>query len=134
MTHSTLRCIACCLLDITDSLRLGQRPGERISPTEIEEQATRWANRRPQSHDRRRRLFLRHATRWLQFLQRWQPPPMEPRRYADYVAVFADSMHRERGLSPSPSPCAAVSCRISSTASAFHCLWRKSRRRTSMSS
>jgi integrase/recombinase XerD len=102
MAHRTQRTIASYLLVIADYLRLGERPGELITPAEIEAQATRWANRLPHSKQQRdhRGPFLRYATRWLQFLGRWQPPLPAPRRYADRVAAFADSMQRERGLSP----------------------------------
>jgi site-specific recombinase XerD len=102
MAHSTLRTTATYLLTITDYLRLGERPDDLITPKEIEAQASRWANRRTRSQHERggRDCFLSHATRWLQFLGRWQQPPTAPHPYADRVAAFADSMHRERGLSP----------------------------------
>ena len=44
--------------------------------------------------------FTGHATRWLTFLGRLQPPATAPRPYAEHVAQFADFMLRERGLSP----------------------------------
>jgi hypothetical protein len=110
MARSTLLRIATFLLDITDSLRLAQRPGELITPAEIQVQAARWAQRlQPNKQTRQRCLFLAYATRWLQFLGRWQPPLPVPRRFADRVAAFADSMHRDRGLS-----CCTISfrCRL----------------------
>ena len=44
--------------------------------------------------------FTGHATRWLTFLGRLQPPAAAPRPYAEHVAQFTDYMLRERGLSP----------------------------------
>src|SRR5262249_43496413 len=103
----TLHRLATCLLAIADYLRLGERPGDLITPAEIEAQASRWANQLPQSqqlHDRRA-PFRCYATRWLQFLGRWQPPLPAPHRHADRVAPFADFMRRQRGLSPHPISC-----------------------------
>src|SRR5262249_12470817 len=64
-----------------------------------------WVNRRPRSRgrqrDRRLRVeFTSHAVRWLTFLGRLQPLATVERPYAEHVAQFADSMLRERGLSP----------------------------------
>lgn len=104
MSRSTLLQIAGHLLVITDALRLGERPDEMITPAEIAAEATRRANRRKSCSRSRRKhtgpdAFITHATHWLKFLGRWQPPPVSPRPYADYVAAFADYMRRERGLS-----------------------------------
>jgi integrase/recombinase XerD len=44
--------------------------------------------------------FTGHATRWLTFLGRLQPPATATRPYADQVTQFGDFMLRERGLSP----------------------------------
>src|SRR5438045_912503 len=71
MPRSTLRTIAKYTLVITQALRLGERPGELITPAEIDAEADRWVRERP----KRRRLtagFTRHAIRWLTFLGRFQ--------------------------------------------------------------
>jgi integrase/recombinase XerD len=99
------RSIAAFLLVITDYLRLGERPDALITPAEIEIQAVRWANRSSERAQNARtpeprRRFITHATHWLKFLGRWQPPTPAPRPYADRVAAFADYMRRERALSP----------------------------------
>ena len=44
--------------------------------------------------------FTGHATRWLTFLGRLQPPATATRPYADQVTQFVDFMLLERGLSP----------------------------------
>lgn len=98
MAPSTLRHIARYTLDIAEALRLAERPGELITPTEIEAEAARWANERP-----KRRLlafrFTGQALRWLAFLGRLQIPAAVGPPYADHVAEFADHLVRERGLS-----------------------------------
>jgi integrase/recombinase XerD len=107
MSRSTLLQIAEHLLIITDALRLGERPNELITPTEIAAEATRRAKRRKLGSQRRRKhtkhtgpdALFSHATHWLKFLGRLQSPPVSPRPYADHVAAFADHLARERGLS-----------------------------------
>jgi site-specific recombinase XerD len=102
MAVHTLRAIAGYLLIVAKGLRLAHRPGERITPAEIERSAERWANRRPKPPNKRRPLarrhFRRNAVRWLSFLGRLQPLVRAPRPYANHVAQFADFMLRERGL------------------------------------
>jgi site-specific recombinase XerD len=104
MTRKTLRNIARYLLVIIDSLRLADRPDDLITSAEIEAQADRWVNRptRPSTSLARggRIHFVNYATRWLQFLGRWQPPVVVPPPYADRIAAFRDYMSRERGLAP----------------------------------
>jgi integrase/recombinase XerD len=105
MARRTLRLIAIYILIVANALRLADRPGELITRAEIEAEADRWANRRPRPPGMRsvRLSWLRftgHATRWLTFLGRLQPPATAPRPYAEYVAQFVDYMLRERGLSP----------------------------------
>jgi site-specific recombinase XerD len=104
MAIHTLRAIAGYLLIVANALRLAHRPGELITPSEIERAAGRWANRRSKRLARRgpsaRRYFRRNATRWLSFLGRLQPPAPAQRPYADHVIQFADFMLRERGLTP----------------------------------
>ena len=105
MARRTLRLIAIYILIVAKALRLADRPGELITRAEIEAEADRWANRQPRPPAMRsvRLAWLRftgHATRWLTFLGRLQPPAAAPRPYAEDVAQFADYMLRERGLSP----------------------------------
>jgi site-specific recombinase XerD len=105
MSPPTLQGIALYLLAIAKALRLADRPGQLITRAEIEAEADRWANRkpRPPAMPAGRRPWLRftgHATRWLTFLGRLQPPAATPRPYAAHVAPFTDYMLRERGLSP----------------------------------
>jgi integrase/recombinase XerD len=105
MARRTLRVIAIYILIVAKALRLADRAGELITRAEIEAEADRWANRQPKPPGMRSvRLawlrFIGHATRWLTFLGRLQPPVTAPRPYAEYVAQFVDYMLRERGLSP----------------------------------
>jgi site-specific recombinase XerD len=105
MTRKTLRNMARYLLVITTSLRLAERPDDRITLAEIEVEADRWANRpnRPSTAKPAgvgRRHFINYAARWLQFLGRWQTPVLVPPPYADRIAAFRDYMSRERGLAP----------------------------------
>ena len=105
MARRTLRLIAVYLLIVAKALRLADRPGELISRDEIEAAANRWAHRQPKPPQMRsvRLAWLRftgHATRWLTFLGRLQPPATATRPYADQVTQFVDFMLRERGLSP----------------------------------
>lgn len=105
MARKTLQGAACYLLVVADYLRLADRPGEVISPAELDQKATLWANRSPGPPDGKPRLlsrerFLRHATDWLQFLGRLQRHVPAPCPYANLIDDFADYMRRERGLSP----------------------------------
>lgn len=105
MSLRMLRGIAGFTLAIAKALRLAERPGEVIARIEIEAEADRWVNGqpRPRGGQKVRRLrveFTSHAVRWLAFLRRLQPPATVEQPYAEHVAQFADSMLRERGLSP----------------------------------
>jgi integrase/recombinase XerD len=106
MTRITQRTAAFYLLIIAHQLRLAQRPSEVIGLAEIQEQATRWANRpdrktTPEGTPLARQRFIAFATAWLRFLGRLlQPPPPPPGPYADRIAAFAEYLHSERGLSP----------------------------------
>jgi integrase/recombinase XerD len=105
MSSGMLRGIASFTLAIAKALRLAERPGEIITRIELEAEAERWVNRRPKPRgrqsDRRLRVeFTSHAVRWLTFLRRLQPLATAERPYAEHVAQMADSMLRERGLSP----------------------------------
>src|SRR5262245_24161542 len=79
MVRGTRRVVALYLLIIAQRLRLDRRPGEVIPLAEIEQRATRWANR----PDRKttaagtpiaRQRFIGIATAWLRFLGRLQQP------------------------------------------------------------
>jgi site-specific recombinase XerD len=115
LTLSSLQTAAQHLLLIAASLRLADRPGEAIGLAEIEQQAAGWANRPVQPNrgtgpGRAAERFLWHATQWLAFLGRLQPPPAKPRPHAEQIAALAHHLGRERGLSPSTIAhvCAAV--------------------------
>lgn len=104
MSDTTLRYLASYLLSIAAYLRLEDRPNDLISAEEIEGHADRWAKRLSTSGRSKpkrcaRATFLSFATRWLQFLGRWQAPSHVERPYADRVAAFADHLRRERGFS-----------------------------------
>lgn len=95
----SLQHLARCILVITEALHLAERPGEFITPAEIEAEVDRRATER-----RKRRIltdrFARHSIRWLKFLGRLQLPATVQPWYAGHVAAFADYLERERGLSP----------------------------------
>lgn len=105
MSPRTLQGIAIYTLVVAKALRLADRPGELVTRTEIEAEADRWVSRHPrppamrEAH-RSRLRFTGHATRWLTFLGRLQPPAAAPRPYDEHVDQFSDYMLRERGLSP----------------------------------
>ena len=105
MSDRTLRYLASYLLSIAIFLRLDGRPDALISAEEIERQADRWANRSSKSGQSKpkpcaRATFLSFATRWLQFLGRWQAPIAVAHLYADRIAAFTNHMRQERGFSP----------------------------------
>jgi len=68
----TLRIVAAYLLAIVERLGIKGRPRKRIGLAEITRCAHRWAHRRWSVVISRRRIsrgrFVRHATRWLQFI------------------------------------------------------------------
>jgi integrase/recombinase XerD len=105
MAPQTLGDIARFTLRVAEALRLAERPSEVITRSEIEAEAERWVNRLPEPRRTRNGRCLRvrftgHAVRWLTFLRRLQAPAIIQQPYADHVAIFADYMVRERGLSP----------------------------------
>lgn len=101
MAQESLRKIAQCMLIIAKVLRLQERPGERITATEIHAEVDRWANRPKPSEKGGSLLTLRcHAIRWLEFLGRLQPPPTTPWPHSDQLAQFTEYLQREHGLSP----------------------------------
>jgi site-specific recombinase XerD len=105
MARRTLRLAATYLLHVAEYLHLADRPGEVISSDEIDQKATLWANRPRKSPNRTgtgraRERFFWHASQWLQFLGRWQSPPVEPHPFAAQIRAFADHMQGEQSLSP----------------------------------
>jgi integrase/recombinase XerD len=99
MAPSTLQHIARYTLAITEALCLAERPGELISPKEIDAEASR----RSAARRKRRILIFRFAGQampWLAFLGRLQVPATVQPPYANHVAEFADYLLNERGLSP----------------------------------
>ncbi len=103
MSRRTMRSIALYTLVVAEALRLAERPGEFITRAEVEVEADRWFNRRPEPARMRQNRQLRvyftgHVVRWLTFLGRFQPSATVHQPYADLVAKFVDSL-RERGLS-----------------------------------
>ncbi|MCY2966322.1 MAG: tyrosine-type recombinase/integrase [Planctomycetota bacterium] len=46
------------------------------------------------------RRFIGHATRWLAFLERLQPPDTAQKPFAEHIVKFSTFMRDERGLSP----------------------------------
>jgi site-specific recombinase XerD len=104
MAHSTLCQAVSYLLIVTESLQLAARAGDVIPLSEIQLQATRWADEQhpsPTSKGRRdaRQRFLWHASQFLRFLGRLQLPPSPPRPYAATIAAFADYLSRDQGQS-----------------------------------
>lgn len=104
MALETIQDAARYLLIITHALRLAERPSDFITLEEIKIAANRWARRDSNRPSSRAKFwswerFNRHATRWLSFLGRFQPPATDPQPYADLVAQFIDRMRQERGLS-----------------------------------
>jgi site-specific recombinase XerD len=105
MAPKTLQDIARYTPVVATTLRRAERPGELITPAEIEAAADRWADRRstqlsvPITRQSWRR-FSRYARRWLSFLGRLQPARGAPQPYPGQVSRFADHMRQERGLSP----------------------------------
>jgi integrase/recombinase XerD len=77
----------------------------KIGSEDIKAAADRWVRHQRGHHRIRdprycRQRFVQTATDWLRFLGRLQPTPPKPAAFADLVDEFADSMRRERGLSP----------------------------------
>jgi site-specific recombinase XerD len=101
--RQTLREIALYQLITIDYLKLADEG--LITCAEIEMAANRWTQRLPQSSSRKdtasplsKARFIKHATHWLDFLGRLQPPPAPARPFAEYSTAFADFMRGECGL------------------------------------
>ena len=94
-----LRLAARYLLVVTEYLRLPSRQGELIAPAEIEETAARWSNSSKVRDCKARQKFVRHATRWLQFLGWWkQASPTH--QFVEQIVGYENHMRDERGLAP----------------------------------
>jgi integrase/recombinase XerD len=100
----TLKVAAHYLVAIADRLHLADRSCETISRSEIKRCASKWGCRHRAVAITRpsvcRRRFIRHATRWLQFMGRLELPPKVPLPYVKQIAEFVDYMRQEKGLSP----------------------------------
>src|SRR5665213_764779 len=101
----TLRHIAEYLLAIISHLKLEDCSGEHFCPEQIYEAADRWTIVRRKPHTvkyarRARQHFIRYATRWLTFLDRFQPPCPPSCPYDYYISEFAAFMRQEQGLAP----------------------------------
>lgn len=103
MSRRTLRVAAIFLLVVCERLDLGDRAGEVIDETEVEEAAAAWAVRPTRSRREGRsgrRRFRQHATEWLRFMGRLHEASKPLAPCADLVAEYAKYMAGERGLSP----------------------------------
>src|SRR5881227_3299010 len=94
MARLTLQETAVYLLVVARSLRLADRPGELISPAEVERQALLWADQphpcKPTGSARAREHFRSHAFAWLRFLGRLQSLPVAPHPCAQEIDAFAE--------------------------------------------
>jgi hypothetical protein len=99
LADSTLRVVAYYLLVVINYLRLVERPTAVISSTEIKEAATRWSTSDQTRNRKARPLFTGHATRWLQFLGRWEPSAPS-HAFVAQIDAYAHFMREDRGLSP----------------------------------
>ncbi|MBI2806028.1 MAG: tyrosine-type recombinase/integrase [Planctomycetes bacterium] len=100
-TGETLHGLANYLLVIAEALRLDKRPGELISPDEVDAEVHRWIHRpRRKNVGKLQIAFRNRAIRWLTYLGRMQLPPSVQRPFADYVAQFTEHLCQERGLAP----------------------------------
>lgn len=105
MSRWALQKFAFHTLEGAQALRLAERPHETIAAAEVEQQASRWAQRgrrtsQPSNPPLARQRFICHVTQWLQFLGRWQAPPPQPSPSAEHLAAFARYLQDERDLSP----------------------------------
>lgn len=115
MAKSTLEAKARLLLSIAEYLRLGERPSDTITLSEIKKAATRWSNHNwplPQSsHAKRsREYFMAQAADWLTFLNRLQTAPKPVTICDQMLAEFRRFMEEDRSLSPATvqSRCSSV--------------------------
>src|SRR5262249_46800113 len=105
MSRTTLRAKSLLLLSIVDHLKLGHRPKDRISLTEIKDAARRWSRRKLPSEKSRyvkdsRAYFTTLAVEWLTFLNRFRATS-KPLTVCDRMLTeFTRFMSEDRGLSP----------------------------------
>ena len=105
MSRTTLRAKSLLLLSIVDHLKLGHRPKDRISLTEIKDAARRWSRRNLPSEKSRyvkdsRAYFTTLAVGWLSFLNRFRATS-KPLTVCDRMLTeFTKFMSEDRGLSP----------------------------------
>jgi integrase/recombinase XerD len=104
-TYKTRRCIATVLLRVVEYLRL-QEP-RRVSRSEIDKAARRWATRRRRNDGRRKptryslHFFIYTARKWLRFTGLLdEPAPRAAHQpFASYLEGFVRFMREERALS-----------------------------------
>jgi integrase/recombinase XerD len=103
--QSSLRKLASHQLILIDQLNLSE--GRKITRTEIEAAAKRWAQRQADPHGmgnaplpRSTTRFIWHATQWLDFLGHLETSISPPHRFAQFISEFARFMREERNLSP----------------------------------
>jgi len=104
-TRSSLRLIAQHQLAFVDYLPL--QTADSVTVEQIHAAADLWVGRQPQPHSHNvtdyrygRMRFISDAKQWLGFLGRLRPTEVPRRPYAHLIEKYADSMVRERGLSP----------------------------------
>ena len=113
MARATLKESATYLLAIVDFLDLEHRADEAISLDEIQQSAERWLHREPHLPspnniaDAKKR-FVKHARRWLLFLNRLKKPAAALAPYHRFIQQFADYEQHEKNASPRST---AMKCR-----------------------
>jgi site-specific recombinase XerD len=103
--RKTLQGVAHYQLILVDQLNLSEV--RTITRPEIEAAAERWACYQAVSRGMKKdaptsepkATFIRHATRWLDFLGLLEKTVSLPHRFTDLISEFANSMYEERGLS-----------------------------------
>lgn len=113
MAKRTLKESAIYLLAIVDFLDLAHRADETISLDEIRQSAERWVHREPQLPSPKdiaaaKQRFVKHARRWLLFLDRLESPTATLPSYYRLIQKFADYDQHEKNASPRST---AAKCR-----------------------
>lgn len=104
-TWTTLRSTASCLLLVIDQLKLSEM--RTITSIEMEAAAERWAQYQAGLRGVEDGLlpwskyyFIKHGTRWLDFLGCLETTALPPHHFAQFISEFVDFCREERGLSP----------------------------------
>jgi integrase/recombinase XerD len=105
-TWTTLRSTASCLLLVIDQLKLSEK--RTITGIEMEEAAERWAHYQADLRGVKdgvlpssKYYFIKHGTRWLDFLGWLETPASPPHPFAQFITGFIDFCREERGMTPS---------------------------------